>query len=506
MSNTGPEFAGRSNDAYPWSRPKGRVLFIGASYYNTWYLSRALRELGWIADTFSNAGDGADNYLHGMDHRLRGLVGQEVWSAERAALFREVAANYRRRIPRARPAPVSQRRQTYLLHLLTQGASRWMDRFRAPLEFHDASLADLTARLLVEQNPRVLLALLDEFLRRIQPNPDAEVRCLYDVARRYDIIHYCGINNLRYFFFLNTYLFDTMPIGWDIDILKRLGKKIVYSHTGCLDGVSQTSFSKWGPYPVCGICKWRDVPEVCSDERNLAWGALRNHLADYQVLLGGNRVDYNDDPRIHEVPEFYCLDPDFWRPDLAVPEAHRLPAAPGVVRIYHAVGNYDQRTRGSQENIKTTHIIVPAVERLKAEGYPAELVFCTNVPNRDVRYYQAQSEIIVDMLTFGFFGANIREALMLGKTAVCFLRPEWLESMRAEIPAYVKELPVVSATPDTIYPILVDLVTHPEKRAALGRKGRAFAMKWHSSAAAARRFDQIYSNLLGQRGSWRRSA
>ena len=43
--------------------------------------------------------------------------------------------------------------------------------------------------------------------------------------------------------------------------------------------------------------------------------------------MGGNRVDYNDDPRCHEVPEFYCLDPDFWHPDLEVPPtpARRCP-------------------------------------------------------------------------------------------------------------------------------------------------------------------------------------
>ena len=49
-----------------------------------------------------------------------------------------------------------------------------------------------------------------------------------------------------------------------------------------------------------------------------------------------------------------------------------------------------------------------------------------------VRYYQVQSDIFVDMLTYGFFGANVREALMLGKPAVCYLRPEWLETMRRE--------------------------------------------------------------------------
>jgi glycosyltransferase involved in cell wall biosynthesis len=122
-----------------------------------------------------------------------------------------------------------------------------------------------------------------------------------------------------------------------------------------------------------------------------------------------------------------------------------------------------------------------------------------------VRYYQLQADIVVDMLTFGFFGANVREALMLGKPVVCYLRPEWLEMARAEIPDYVEELPVVSATPGTVRDVLIDLITHPEKRREIGARGREFAVKWHSSRVAARRFDAIYTRLLaGDSAPWRR--
>ena len=93
---------------------------------------------------------------------------------------------------------------------------------------------------------------------------------------------------------------------------------------------------------------------------------------------------------------------------------------------------------------------------------------------------------MVDMLTYGFFGASVREAMMLGKPVVCYLRPEWLEQMRAEIPDYVDELPVVSATPETVR----DVLARPDRasRASGGRSGGAAAssrVKWHSAEAAA---------------------
>ncbi|MCE5279252.1 MAG: glycosyltransferase [Planctomycetaceae bacterium] len=439
---------------------KGRVLFVGSAYYNTLYLSRALRRLGWTADTLVCHGEGAQGFMHSCDFMLKEY---EHWDRQYdQATFERLSA--------ALPE--------YLK--------------RAPAK------GDPAAGTLLKETLRHYL----QSMRREFP---AELKPLWDVLDHYDVLHFSGINSLRYFHFFNPHLFSGMPIGWDIELLRRLGKKIVFTITGCMDGVSQTAFRAWGGDPVCDICRWHDEPTVCSDKSNMAWGHLRNSVSDYIVNLGGNNADYNDDPRVHEVPEFFCLDPDVWSPDLEIPPQYRRPAS-DTVKIYHAVGNYHLRTRTKQPdwrrniNIKCTHIIAPAIEQLKAEGLDVEMVFCHDVPNIEVRYYQAQADIFVDMLTYGWFGANVREALMLGKPAVCYLRPEWLRRMRQEIPEYVDELPVISATPATIHDVLRDLVRNPDKRREIGRRGRQFALKWHSAQAGGNRLDRIYSQLLAERG------
>jgi hypothetical protein len=385
----------------------GRVLYVGQAYYNTWYLSRALRRLGWQADVLNwDATPESDLYYHGEDFRLELGGLRSVRLAKQATFY---------------------------------------------------------ARAL----------------------------------RRYDIFHFSNAHGMKFGGDFAEWVEQRFSRGAEIRLLKRLGKTVVYTNNGCLDGVAQSSFAAWGDTPVCRDCPWREMPRICSDERNLAWGSFRNEVADFQVLLGGNRADYNVDPSVHEVPEFYCLDPEQWRPDLLVPANYRLPLPQTTVKIYHGVGNALTRSEvGTQRNIKSTHIYLPLIERLKAEGHDVELVFFTDVPNTKLRFYQAQADIVVDMLTYGFFGANAREAMMLGKPVVCYLRPEWLDQMRVEIPDYVDELPVVSATPDTVHDVLVDLIEHPERRAEIGRRSREFAVKWHSHDAAARRFDRIYRNLL----------
>jgi glycosyltransferase involved in cell wall biosynthesis len=389
---------------------KGSVLYVGHCYYNTWYLSRALRKRGWRADTLNlDTNPESKIFYHGEDFAFRPLgAGPRAW-----------------------------------LETLRQfGFYLW-------------------------------------------------------ALRKYDIFHFTGVHGLRILSGFENMWKLPMPDRWDVKLIKRLGKKIVYTNVGCLDGVAQSSFRAWPPEPVCDSCSWLNAPTVCSDELNLGWGKLRNSLADYQVAPGGNRKDYNDDPRVHEDPEFGCLDPDFWHPDLMIPTNYRLPIPEDTVKIYHAVGNFALRSHGPERRtIKSTHIYLPLIERLKTEGHKVELIFFHDVPNTELRYYMAQADIVVDMLTYGYFGATVREALMLGKPAVCFLRPEWLESMRREVPDYVDELPVISATPRTVHAVLTDLIENPEKRREVGRKSREFALKWHSAEAAAKRFEQIYSSLL----------
>lgn len=389
------------------NRKRRAVLYVGQAYYNSWYLSRALRELGWSADLLNwDMNPGSQIYYHGEDFRI----------------------DYQ-------------------------------------------SQADLGKLF----------------------------RFFFDSASKYDVFHFANKGGLQFGEPMRARIETLLgEEGFEIRFLKALGKKIVYSNNGCLDGVSQTAFSRWGPESVCAICRWQSEPTVCSDERNLAWGKFRNEVTDYQCLLGGNRVDYNVDPRVHEVPEFYCLDKDLWHPDVEIPEHYRLPdLAKNGVRLYHAVGHRAERTRSDGGNIKSSHIYLPLVERLRAEGCQLELIEPTGIPNKEVRYLQAQADIFLEMLTFGWFGANAREAMMLGKPVICFLRPEWLESARQEIPDYIDELPIISATPQTVETVLRDLITNKEKRIEIGRRSRKFAVKWHSAEAGAHRFDQIYSQLLG---------
>lgn len=314
---------------------------------------------------------------------------------------------------------------------------------------------------------------------------------------RYKIFVFSGIHYMKFGHLLPRIIWPVFGKGAEIRLLKRLGKKIIYVNNGCRDGVLQSTFSKWQPYNVCSICGDRDKPGICSDEQNKVWCEYRNEMMDYQLLLGGNRADYNLGSHSLEAPWAYSLDKYFWNPNILVPSNYQLPFTSSTFKLYHSVGNFEKRQKvGEMVTIKGTHTYLKVIEELKSEGKDIEMIFFNDVPNKVLRYYMAQADVVADMLTYGFFGANVREALMMGKPVICYLRPEWMESMSKEIPEFVEEMPIISATPETVKATIEDLMINEEKRLEIGRKSRQFAEKWFASDVSSKKADKFFTSLL----------
>jgi hypothetical protein len=63
----------------------------------------------------------------------------------------------------------------------------------------------------------------------------------------------------------------------------------------------------------------------------------------------------------------------------------------------------------------------------------------------------------------------------------------------------MSELPLVSATTETLYDILKDLVLNREKRLVIGEKGSQYMLKWHAADACAERYEKIYDAMMGNK-------
>ncbi|MCP0914350.1 MULTISPECIES: glycosyltransferase [Legionella] len=310
---------------------------------------------------------------------------------------------------------------------------------------------------------------------------------------RFQLMHFAGDGYLSFY---PEYAFIEEPP--DILAWKKLHKKIAYSISGCNSGTSQTMVSQWSiadnGLNVCDRCVWQDHTEVCANEKNLDWGAKVHKYCDLIFSETLPALDYmKPGNKVIREPTTMCLDPDFWSPDLHIPDEHRVKKETGEVLIYHAVGNYNFRNTQTK-NIKGTPFVFAAVERLQEEGYPVRLIFITDQPNQVVRYYQAQSDIIVDQLNYGRYGANAREGMMLGKPVICYLNK--YEFREEDKLACLAECPLVSASEKTIYDELKNLVVNAALRKTIGAQSRQYALKWHAADACAERYERIYDQLF----------
>lgn len=181
-----------------------------------------------------------------------------------------------------------------------------------------------------------------------------------------------------------------------------------------------------------------------------------------------------------------AIDCNEWRPlDYAeIPDSFRLPES-DALRLYHSFGNASIRG-----DVKGTGTIREAVEKLRSEGHRVEFIFFEKVPSKDLKYYQAQADIVIDQLKAGWYGSTAVECLALAKPVITYMRPE-IEALAPH------DHPLIKADVHTIYDILKDLVRHREKRGEIGKASRAYAEKYHHYTVVAAKLSSLYEGLYG---------
>lgn len=133
------------------------------------------------------------------------------------------------------------------------------------------------------------------------------------------------------------------------------------------------------------------------------------------------------------------------------------------IRILHAP---------TDRRIKGTQYIIDAIEKLKAKGLDLEFVIIEKMSHSNLLKEIAKADIIVDQLLLGTYGVLALEAMALGKPVICYIA----DFVREGFPV---ELPIVSATPETIFDVLTEMIEGKERLQVLGCEGRKYVETYH---------------------------
>jgi glycosyltransferase involved in cell wall biosynthesis len=141
----------------------------------------------------------------------------------------------------------------------------------------------------------------------------------------------------------------------------------------------------------------------------------------------------------------------------------------------------------SSRERKGTSQIVAACAQLDVD-----LDIVEGLDHREAFERYRAADIVVDQLNAGWYGVFAIEAMALGKPVVTFLHEE---AVRRTEEAFGVELPIVSATKDTLVDALRPLAGSYDERTRLGAASRAYVEAVHDLERVADRLLDLYRSL-----------
>lgn len=310
---------------------------------------------------------------------------------------------------------------------------------------------------------------------------------------RYDVFHFWA----RPYMIPPLFTAFARHAPLDLALLKKLGKKIAFQSDGCYPMVRPSVWKTDIDPQICHVCQTTqgDTYGFCSNQHTMRLNAAMDRYAHIRFGIG---LDLDFERGAAYV--FSPVDLDLWRPDIAIPPEHRVAReTPNTLLIFHGIGSHAIGNRG---NIKGTSWIHQAVEELRSEGHRLQLMHVERVPNKAVRFYQAQADIVVDQLLVGGGGQNARECLALGKPVLTRVHPQQHKAFEIAASPF-GPVPYVATDVTNVKDNLRSLATNSALRREVGERALAFAKNVLSPEAAASRYLKLYEGLYpsGDRSS-----
>ncbi len=174
-----------------------------------------------------------------------------------------------------------------------------------------------------------------------------------------------------------------------------------------------------------------------------------------------------------------------------VPDAHVIPPGIDVQSIEPAPPSLRERplvlhAPSSRVRKGTEHVVAACAEL----GVDLDIVEGLDHRQAFERYRSA--DVIVDQLNAGWYGVFAIEAMALGKPVVTFLHDEAVQRTQD---AFGLDVPIVSATKQTLVDALRPLVESGEERRRVGAASRAYAEEVHDLERMTDRLLALYAAL-----------
>jgi glycosyltransferase involved in cell wall biosynthesis len=278
------------------------------------------------------------------------------------------------------------------------------------------------------------------------------------VVAKYEIVH-------LHFMILLSYS------GWELPLLKKMGRKIVVHYRGCeirnRDKIRQL-------YPSQNICEQCDYNAVnCEHKEIFRKRQLAQKFGNSFVVTTPDLIDF--------VPEGIHL-------PFMIPEFDRCPSTgpkekqrerTSFIKIVHATNH---------PGIEGSEDIQKVIAALNRKGYRLNLVFLRGVSHDQVLNEFASADLAIGKMKMGYYANAQIESMLLSVPTITYVRPQFMtEELKKSgfIFCSLKELPEV----------LEYYLTHPDEMQEKRKIAKKSILQLHDNEKIARTYIDLYKNL-----------
>jgi len=289
------------------------------------------------------------------------------------------------------------------------------------------------------------------------PLPDKPANALEEflffwrVVARYEVIHsHFGI------MFSET--------GWELPLLKKMGRKIVVHYRGCEARDPALNQQLHPQSNICQDCDYKG--SVCRDGRKRM--EISQKFGDEFLVTTPDMKDFQ--PEALHFP-FFLPEIDYEK--YKAPE--ELPADQPF-RIVHVTNH---------PGIEGTRHIQAAIDRLKSRGYAIDFQFLRGVsPERALEAYR-DAHLSIGKMKMGYYANAQIESMYLGVPAITYVRPEF---MTPEL----ESSGLIFSTLERLEETIEYYFTHPEALAQKRARARSSILELHSEERLTALLMQVY--------------
>lgn len=287
---------------------------------------------------------------------------------------------------------------------------------------------------------------------------------------KYDVLHYYFGQSFLYWNLdhrkkthFNSLLYS------DLFLAKKMGRKVFMTLQGC-DTRLAGEGNRRNEWTMCapGRC---GLYQTCLDSLDYE----RRWLID-NILPMCDHVFYLNPELGHILPDATFLPYMSIDPETVEPFYSR---GSGPIRIIHAP---------TDDGIKGTPLILECIAKLK-QRYDIDLVLVRGVAHQKALEIYKTADLAIDQVLGGWYGGVAVEWMALGKPVACYVRDIDVGFVP---PGMLADVPVLRVRPDHLEYDLEKILQRRSELYEIGRRSRAFALKWHNTRSIAQQMLDAY--------------